>query len=151
MLAVLNSYGCPLPCFTLDLLSMETSRCYCWLFPLSLQSCSPGLEYPSSITFHHVTLLSTCRLSPKPSWHLIPILPVNQCLRPPSTHTHRHTHTLSHSLMLLKPEINYTPCQSFLYYVPAILSCSWFLLTLLHICHQVLAIAWMTLQGQRFQ
>lgn len=44
---------------------------------------------------------------PKPSWHLIPILPVNQCLRPPSTHTHIHTHTLSHSLMLLKPEINY--------------------------------------------
>ena len=97
MLAVLNSHGCLLPCFTLDLLSMETSRCYCWLVPLSLQSCSPGLEYSSSITFHPVTLLPTCRLSPKPVWHLIPILPVNQCLRPPSTHTHIHTHTLTYT------------------------------------------------------
>ena len=54
------------------------------------------------------------------------------------THTYTHIHTHSHSLTLLKPEINYTPCQSFLYYVPAILPCSLFWLTLLCICYQVL-------------
>ena len=57
------------------------------------------------------------------------------------THSHIHTHTLSHSLTLLKREINYTPCPSFLYYVPAILPCSLFWLTSLFICYQVLAIA----------
>ena len=98
MPAILSSHGCPPPCFTLDLLSMETSRCYCWLFPLSLQSCSPGLEYSSSITCHHVTLLPACRLSPRPIWNLIPILPVNQHRCPPSTHTHIHTYT--HTLSL---------------------------------------------------
>ena len=139
MPAILSSHGCPPPCFTLDWLSMETSRCYCWLFPLSLKSCSPGLEYSSSITCHRVTLLPACRLSPKPIGISFPsFLWISTVVLLQHTHTYTHIHTHSHSLTLLKPEINYTPCQSFLYYVPAILPCSLFWLTLLCICYQVL-------------
>ena len=76
--------------------------------------------YSSSTTFHHMTLLPTCRLSPKPIWNLIPILPANQCLCPPSKCMHTHTHTHTHTLTLLKTE-NYIPCQSFLYYAPSII------------------------------
>ena len=138
------------------------SLCTCspWKLPgvtadSSLSPCNPALldwnilpqsPFITWLSYQHADSL------PSPVGISFPsFLWISACVLLQHTHTQTHTHTLSHSLMLLKPEINYTPCQSFLYYVPAILPCSWFLLTLLHICHQVLAIAWMTLQGQRFQ
>ena len=65
----------------------------------SLSPCNPALlDWNILPQSPFITrLLSPCRLSPKPIWHLIPILPVNQCLRPPSTHTHIHTHSHVHT------------------------------------------------------
>lgn len=65
------------------------------------------LEYPSSITFHHGLSYQHADSLPSPVGISFPsFLWISACV-PPSTHTHIHTHTLSHSLMLLKPEINY--------------------------------------------